>query len=134
MPVTFEESIELPVPPERAFEALRDHPRWHEWMPASFRPVGASAGPLEPGMKVKVAVAGVPFDSTITMRVVEAPRELRWVGGVPGVVFADHAFFFEAKGAGCQVRSVETWTGALVPAVGWRASKLIPPVLRAQLE
>jgi hypothetical protein len=132
---TFEVSIELDVPRERAFEALRDHPKWSAWMPASFRPLGASSGPLVPGAKCKIAIAGVPGEQQIRVTVVDAPRELRWVGGVRGVLFADHAFFFDETAPGrCRVRSSETWSGVLFAVLRARIAKRVPAALQEQLD
>jgi hypothetical protein len=134
MSLVFEVEIELPVPPARAFEVLRDHAQWHAWMPASFRPVGPSPGPLTVGARCTIAIAGAPFDTTITVKTVDAPRELRWGGGVPGVMTGDHSFFFEASGTGTRVRSVETWSGFLTALMASRLRRQVPAVLREQLE
>lgn len=46
----------------------------------------------------------------------------------------DHAFYFEPRGAGCHVRSVEVWTGLLVRLMAGRLRKVVPVANQAQLE
>ena len=43
-----------------------------------------------------------------------SPEELTWVGGRKGILWAEHRFLFEARGAASvEVVSVESWQGAL---------------------
>ena len=52
------------------------------------------------------------------MLVVDRPRELTWGGGVRGLLRGEHRFLFEPKGdSSVEVRSVETWSGAIVSLV-----------------
>jgi hypothetical protein len=103
----------LGVSPEVAFDRLADHASWGTWMPRTFRPVGPSRGVLREGDKLRVRIAGAPVASPIVVRVVRRPREIMWTGGVPGLLFAEHHFFFDEEDGGVRVRSVETWSGAL---------------------
>jgi hypothetical protein len=107
-------SITLPVSAEAAFDRLADHESWPSWMPASFMPVGPSAGRLRVGSKVRVRILGSKVPVSIRIRVVDRPREITWGGGVPGVFLADHRFLFEPRGeSSVEVRSVETWSGII---------------------
>jgi hypothetical protein len=103
----------LPVPQETAFDRLADHASWRSWMPRSFRPVGSSGGVLREGDRLRVRIAGSPVATPIVVRVVRRPHEIMWSGGVPGVLYAEHHFFFESEDGGVRVRSVENWSGAL---------------------
>lgn len=108
----------LPVTPEVAFDRLADLGSWPSWMPSSFRPSGRPAGTLRLGQKFFVKIAGVPIASRLEVTEVRRPKELAWSGGVPGVLWANHQFFFEADGAGSTVVvSHETWSGLLAPFV-----------------
>jgi hypothetical protein len=114
----------LPVAPEVAFDRLADLGSWPEWMPSSFRPVGRAEGVLRRGQKVWVKIAGVPVASPIEVSEVRRPTEIAWTGGLPGVLWANHQFLFEADGAaGTVVVSHETWSGLLAPLV----ERLIKP-------
>ncbi len=106
----------IPVPPEAAFDRLADLASWPSWMPSSFRPVGATQGSLRLGQKVWVRIAGVPAPSRIEVTGMRRPKEIAWSGGVPGILWANHQFFFEADGADATVVvSQETWSGLLSP-------------------
>jgi hypothetical protein len=104
----------LAVPPAVAFDCLADHDSWARWMPALFRPVGEAVGRLSEGARMRVKISGVPLPISLRVTVLHASRELRWVGGVPGVLFAEHRFTFEPKGEdSVEVRSEEEWFGFL---------------------
>ncbi|MGH7734130.1 MAG: hypothetical protein ACREOE_10640, partial [Gemmatimonadales bacterium] len=100
----------LPVAAEVAFDRLADLASWPDWMPSSFRPVGRPAGVLRRGQKVWVKIAGIPVASPVEVTEVRRPTEIAWSGGLPGVLLANHQFFFEADGpSATHVVSHETW-------------------------
>jgi hypothetical protein len=101
------------VTPEVAFDRLADYASWADWMPPSFRPIGSPSGALSVGKKIRMRIQGLPGATTIEVGEVRRPTEIAWRGGVPGVLFADHRFLFEADGDGTKVTSLETWSGAL---------------------
>jgi hypothetical protein len=108
----------IAVTPEVAFDRLADFTSWPRWMPSSFRPVGTSEGTLRLGQKLLVRIAGIPVASKIEVTEVRRPKEIAWSGGVPGVLWANHQFFFEADGADATtVVSHETWSGVLASLV-----------------
>jgi hypothetical protein len=107
-------SVRVPVSPEVAFDRLADYGSWPQWMPRSFRPVGAAEGALAIGRRLRVKIAGVPAAANIEVSEVRRPAEIAWRGGIPGVVWADHRFLFEPDGQGAtRVTSLETWSGGL---------------------
>lgn len=114
MPFLAEASIEIPVPPEVAFDKLIDFPSWESWMPRSFRPAERGA-PLRVGDRVRVRIQGLP--AKLTVSTVERPLTVAWRGGVGKLLFAEHVFRFEAKGSGTLVRSQEVWDGRLASAM-----------------
>ena len=104
----------LPVPAQVAFDRLPDHDSWPQWMPASFRPVGKSAGRLTGGTTFRVRILGLPCAATCKVSVARSPEELTWVGGRKGILRAEHRFLFKARGAASvEVESVESWHGVL---------------------
>jgi hypothetical protein len=123
-----EASVILPVSPEIAFDALRDHPSWKKWMPRSFAPASSLGRPLEEGDVIRVRVAGAPFASKIEVVVVERAKEITWAGGRRGVLHGRHRFLFEPHERGTRVRSAETWSGILAaltrPMLSRAASKV----------
>jgi hypothetical protein len=54
----------------------------------------------------------------LTVDVLEAPREVVWSGGIPGVLSARHSFLFDAAGGGTRVRSIEPWSGIVTAPKG----------------
>jgi len=109
-------SRRIPVPAEVAFDRLADLASWPDWMPSSFRPVGRPAGVLRRGQRVWVKIAGIPVASPVEVTEVRRPTEIAWSGGVPGVLWANHQFFFEPDGpSATNVVSHETWSGLLSP-------------------
>jgi carbon monoxide dehydrogenase subunit G len=113
MPFVAKGSRHVSVTPEVAFDRLADYASWADWMPQSFRPTGSPSGALVIGRKIRVRVGGLPGVTTIEVSEARRPAEIAWQGGLPGVLFADHRFLFEADGDGTKVTSLETWSGAL---------------------
>ncbi|HEY6461551.1 MAG TPA: SRPBCC family protein [Polyangiaceae bacterium] len=111
------------VPAAVAFDRLADHDSWASWMPASFRPVGRPLGRLAEGTTFRVRILGAPFASRCHVTVVRPHEEITWCGGIRGLVYAEHHFFFDAAGDGVTVRSEETWSGPV-------ASLLRPAIQR----
>jgi hypothetical protein len=110
-----EASCIMCVVPEVAFDRLSDHDSWREWMPPTFRPVGASLGKLSVGAKPKVRIVGVPGAQPLHVTVVDRAREITWRGGT-ALLNGEHQFLFEpVDGGKTRVRSVETWRGLLAP-------------------
>ena len=108
----------VPVSAEVAFDRLADLSSWPQWMPSAFHPVGKVAGTLRRGQRVWVKIAGIPVASPIEVSEVRKPTEIAWTGGLPGVLWANHQFFFEADGPSATVVvSHETWSGVLAPLV-----------------
>lgn len=122
MPYTIELSLDLEVTPEVAFDTLCDHDSWPRWMPPkSFRPVGRSLGRLHVGGEFRISIERMPATKA-RVTVVNRAREISWCGGARGVLWAEHAFFFEPVENGTRVRSVETWSGVMAP--------LLKPILK----
>jgi uncharacterized protein YndB with AHSA1/START domain len=103
----------IQVPARVAFDRLADHDSWPRWMPASFRPVGKTVGRLAEGASFQVTILG-RLPAKCRVQAVRSPDELTWCGGKRGVLWAEHRFLFEPKGAeAVEVQSVETWSGPL---------------------
>jgi len=123
------------VSPEALFARLVDHASWRGWMPRSFVPVGSLLGELRVGDAPKVRIAGAPVGTPIRVSVVDRPREIAWCGGVKRLLWAEHRFLFEPDGhGGTNVRSVETWEGALASAARRVVQPMAERIGREQLE
>jgi hypothetical protein len=119
------------------FARLVDFPSWTRWMPASFRPAAGPTRALAVGDVMRIRIAGLPLPAQLRVLRCVAGRELAWRGGVPGVLMAEHVFYFEPAGAGAtRVRSEETWSGALarVRLLARRVRAMAERVGREQLD
>lgn len=102
----------LAASPAACFAALASFPAWRSFMPSSFRPLRGPERPFRLGDRMLVLVAGSPMVLRISR--LEADRVIAWRGGIPGVLAAEHVFFFDAAREGAtEVRSEETWSGVL---------------------
>jgi hypothetical protein len=134
MPFVAEAMRTCEQPPEEVFDRLADGGSWSAWMPRSFRPVKMPTAPLRAGDRLRVRIVGGP-SSTLEVVLSERPRELTWIGGVRGVLFAEHRFLFEPQGdGGTLVRSIETWSGSLAALLRPLIQPIAQRVGRAQLE
>jgi hypothetical protein len=134
MPFVAEASRTINVAHGRAYDCLANQDAWREWMPASFALVGRSAGRLEEGARFRVRIEGVPFPVRLQVTVARRASEITWCGGVRGVLWAQHRFVFEPRGEGeVEVRSIETWSGALARLLRGVVKPAAEKVGRAQL-
>lgn len=118
---TIEKSIEIDAPPAAVWAVLSDiaaYPDWNPFIP-SFE------GDLRVGERVRVRLqppGGRGITMRPTLRVVDAPRELRWFGrlGLPRVFDGEHRFTIEPIDGATRSRFVqaEEFHGVLVPFVG----------------
>jgi hypothetical protein len=118
MPFTAEAELTIAAPIEAVFESFIDYRTWGKWMAPVLRPVTGPARALRPGDRLFVLIGNVA-PLLLSVDRVEAPREVVWSGGIPGVLVARHSFFFEPVGKDqTRIRSVEPWSGLLTAAVG----------------
>ncbi|MFY9487675.1 MAG: SRPBCC domain-containing protein [Solirubrobacterales bacterium] len=113
--LTVSNEVEIDATPQQLWAILADFDSYPEWNPLSPRMKGklkagkTLRGTLSLGPKIKL-----PFFPK--MAVVEPNSTFRWVGGVPGVLIADHSFIIEPLPSGRSLfRHREEFTG-LVPS------------------
>jgi hypothetical protein len=113
MTFTAEAETTIAGPIDAVFEAFIDYRAWAQWMPPTIVPVRGPDRALHQGDRLFVRIANA-LPSVLTVDRLDAPREVRWSGGIPGLVMARHSFLFEAAAEGStRIRSVEPWTGLL---------------------
>jgi len=110
-------AIDIDAPAAMVWRVLVDFPSYPEWNPFIRR----ISGEVKVGARLEVTVQPVnrkPMTFRPTVRVVEADRELRWLGRVllPGIFDGEHAFIIEPRVGGCRLRHEEGFSGLLVPA------------------
>jgi len=118
MPFTAESEMTIAAPIDAVFASFIDYRTWGHWMPPVMRPVTGPARQLRQGDRLFLLI-GNAAPLWLTVDRVEAPREVLWSGGIPGILVAHHSFYFEPAGKDqTHVRSVEPWTGLLTQAKG----------------
>ena len=112
-------AIDIDASAAAIWRVLTDFPAYPEWNPFIRRITGEA----KVGARLEVTVQPVnrkPMTFKPTVLVVDAGRELRWLGHalLPGIFDGEHAFIIEAATRGCRLRHEETFSGLLVPAFG----------------
>jgi hypothetical protein len=114
--------VDIEAPARAVWDVLLDFGLYAEWNPFVTRASGAASV----GEKLAVTIQppgrrAMSFDPTLL--VVDAPRELRWLGrvGLPRIFDGEHFFVLEPRGES-QVRLVhgECFHGLLVPFL-WKS-------------
>jgi len=109
--------VDIAAPARRVWAILTDFPAYPQWNPF----IVAIEGKVRAGatLTVRLALPGKPVMTfRPRLKVVAAPRELRWVGQVvvPGLLDGEHGFEIEAPAPDrCRLRHVEDFSGVLVP-------------------
>jgi hypothetical protein len=135
MPLIAATEYTIAGPIDTVFSRFIDYPQWAAWMPSIFRPMRGPSRPLRTGDRILISLSGLP--SFIKVELVDAPREVRWGGGVPGILHASHTFRFEAVDEKTtRILSSEPWTGLVthVPTIGARIQKTAEAAARGQLK
>jgi uncharacterized protein YndB with AHSA1/START domain len=114
-PLVVSSEAEITAPPEALWDVIADLESWPEWSP-HVRSLEVE-GPVRPGTQFRWK-AGPTITSTL--REVERPGRIAWVGKTFGVT-AVHVWSFERRGGGTLARTSESWDG------------LLPRVLRGPL-
>ena len=118
MPFTAQAELTIAAPVAAVFEPFIDFRTWGQWMAPVLAPVRGPERPLRAGDRLFVRINGA-IPSALTVDRVEPQSEVCWSGGIPGLLFARHSFFFEPAGAQATlIRSVEPWTGLLTSLGG----------------
>jgi hypothetical protein len=128
----FEQTIAGPI--DTVFSRFIDYRNWGAWMPSTFRPLRGPSRPLRTGDRLLLLITGLP--QLLMVDKVDAPFQVVWSGGVPGVLHARHTFTFEAVGdKSTRIHSSEPWTGVVthVKPIAAKIKKTASVVGRAQV-
>jgi hypothetical protein len=117
MPFTAEAELTIAAPIDDVFASFIDYRTWKAWMSPVIRPITGPARPLRQGDRLFVLI-GNAAPTLLTVDRLEAPREVVWSGGIPGVLSARHSFFFEAVAGGTRILSSEPWSGIVTAPKG----------------
>ena len=110
-------AIEIAATAKRVWAILTDFPAYPQWNPF----IVSIEGRVKSGatLTLKLALPGKPaMTFKPRLKVVSAPRELRWIGQVlaPGLLDGEHSFEIESLTPDrCRLRHVEDFSGVFVP-------------------
>src|SRR5262245_57436469 len=107
--------IEIETDARKVWDILVDFRRYSEWNP--FIPW--VRGTPVAGATIRFVfqlTRGLPIPACARIFKADAPLELRWAGGIPGLLRAEHYMVLEALTASrTRLRHGEIFTGVLVP-------------------
>jgi hypothetical protein len=114
---TVSSAIDIDAPPSQVWAVLTDLAGYPEWNPLFPR----ASGQLAVGERLTLAsrpTVGRSMTIRPKLLAVQPGAELRWVGGLPGLIGGEHSFVLTAAGGGTRLVQSETFRGLLVPLSG----------------
>ena len=133
---TISRSVEVAVPPRKAWETVTDPSRYAEWQtwhggfpdgaPRRFAP--------EVSFREVIRTMGQAGMIEWTIQDVEAPGRLVLAGGGPMGISVRTFYRIEATAVGSRVTIEREFKGAAVRAIKWMLEQQVGPVLEASLE
>lgn len=110
-----ETTVEIQGASDAVWGKLQDFAAYADWNPMIVQ----LDGEARPGNKLQFVVKqldGKLLKLAARFKRIEPGKELRWAGGVPGVVHGEHYFVIESIGEGCcRFRHGEVFSGLLIP-------------------
>ena len=108
-----ESIVEAPL--TAAFARFIDYSYWNAWLPVSMRPMSGPSRALREGDKLKVTLGNRPLALPAELRVVRVrtDREICWQANLPGLLRAEHSYFFSNADGQTRIRSEELFAGLL---------------------
>jgi hypothetical protein len=121
--------------PEKVWEVLTDVASFPLWNPMIVK----LSGDVTVGEKFKFTVRGIDgrlMKLTAKFKTITPGKELRWGGGLPGLIYGEHYFVIEPKGnSACTFHHGENWRGLFMRFIwGWlepRGKPLYPAMSTA---
>lgn len=112
---TIDTSITINAAGEHVWEKLTDFAAYPEWNPMIVR----MDGQAKLGSKAKFVVrqlSGKLLNLKARFKRIDPARQLRWLGGLPGIFRGEHYFVIESTGENsCVFRHGEVFSGLLIP-------------------
>ncbi|GIG70144.1 SRPBCC domain-containing protein [Phytomonospora endophytica] len=132
MAFTLLRTTEIPAPPEKVWAVLTDLGAWADWNPFIFETAGEFTVGSRLTLKMRDTEGSVMTFSP-TVRAVDAPHELRWLGRLimPGIFDGEHRFELTAVEGGTRLVQSEGFRGLLVPFLRKRLQERTGPQFEA---
>jgi catechol 2,3-dioxygenase-like lactoylglutathione lyase family enzyme len=112
---TIDTSIAINASSEKVWEKLINFNAYPDWNPMIVQ----LDGEAKVGSKLKFVVKqvnGKLLNLAARFKVINPSRELRWAGGVPGIIRGEHYFVIESTGENsCRFRHGEKFSGLMIP-------------------
>lgn len=112
---TIDTSIAISASAEQVWEKLSDFGAYPDWNPMIVQ----LDGEVKVGSKLKFVVKqlnGKLMNLAARFKLISPGKELRWVGGAPGIIRGEHYFVIEKTGENsCRFRHGEVFSGLLIP-------------------
>jgi uncharacterized membrane protein len=129
---SYEETVEIAVPPEIVWEVLRDVEAWPRWTASMTSVELVTDGPLREGSVAKVKQPKLPL-ATFVVDGYDEGRSFTWTASSSGVrSTGDHRV--EAAPGGSRATLVLHQDGPLAGLVGLAYAKLIRRYVRMEAE
>lgn len=127
MTETITTEIQIEASPERVWAVLTDYAAYGNWNPYLFRVEGEARSGAVLTVHASPAPGAEPLVQQVGVVAVEAPRVIRWEGGLPdrAQFKGDHWWMLEAEDAGTRLTHLEHFSGSLAPAILGRHRDLI---------
>ena len=115
----FHATHEIKASAETVWDILTDVKQFPDWNPMIIELDGEMTVGNKFNFTVK-QIDGKLLKLSGKFKTIDANRELRWGGGIPGCLFGEHYFVIEPAGEDrCVFHHGEDWSGMLMPLI-WR--------------
>ena len=119
---SFSTSIDIPAPPARVWEVMRDVERWHEWTASITSIRKIDAGPLKVGSRAIVRQPKLP-PARWRVTQLDPQKGFTWVSTGPGLLVTGR-HIIEQTLSGSRVTLAVEYCGALGPLLAWFTGSL----------
>ena len=130
---TISTSIQIDRPPAEVWQVLLAFEGWPAWTPMTVRMEGRPEVGAPVRLQSVLREGGRQIPARARLLVVEPSRELRWGGGLGGLLWIEHWFGLSPEGAGTRVEHTERFEG-LLARPGVRLLGLGPGIYQRALE
>lgn len=115
----FHHTLAIRCSDRRVWDLLTDFRTYPKWNPMIVRLDGSLAVNQKFSFTVR-QTNGKRVKLSASFKTVETPTELRWGGGIPGLLYGEHYFIIDPIGGdNCRLQHGENWSGMLMPFI-WR--------------
>jgi len=127
---TIEYSLDIDAAAEKVWQILIDFDKFPEWNPMIVK----LSGKLTIGEPLHFTVMqanGKLLKLKARFQIISAARELRWGGGLKGILYGEHYFMLEKiNEKSCRLLHGETFSGLIISLFWWWLEPNATPLYR----